>query len=563
MSFRISISPQRKRSSTGMPQSARPIKPTLNSTLINVVEEIKNLMKQLNPQFQNLLNQLIKIAFDLEKQNTKFQNALQSSKASSIQNGDLIQKEPSSHQDRNKSKDSSPTKRECSVKNIEMTSSSRLDPTPKQKFLIRRGSLDVDQQVTKDQLRKISQEAIDQNFIINLLDFKPSNLKSMSYKKFIQIFSLNEKDLYQYLQKIEYQGIYYVVQMIEYLLYLFEPLKFVKDLSEKCIIYIDKLKKIIKLSFEIQQCTPSQTFDNYQKLLLDLFECDRAYVYLYDSKFHVFWTKGQDGQQKVYYPFKGILGFVTKQGQMLNINDVYQDVRFDQDYDQKQQNKTKSMLACPIYEKDDIIGVIIISSIQQQFKKDDELLIQIISQLAAIHFNQYIFQEYNSKTCEALQQILKFSLILQQSVDQKQFIILAQQILSKTYELKQVQIYFKDMQDQEGLFTFVEQQRKKIPKTCGIIGYVYKTGQFYISDSCYRDKYFNKLADIETNLPTITIPIKNEDKCMGAIQYIDTKGIDNIIGKQLKNYQLSNLDLIQIFAVMLNFVNSKLIIQKQ
>lgn len=33
------------------------------------------------------------------------------------------------------------------------------------------------------------------------------------------------------------------------------------------------------------------------------------------------------------------------------------------------------MLACPIYEKEEIIGVIIISSATQQFKKDDELLI--------------------------------------------------------------------------------------------------------------------------------------------------------------------------------------------
>ena len=99
-----------------------------------------------------------------------------------------------------------------------------------------------------------------------------------------------------------------------------------------------------------------------------------------------------------------------------------------------------------------------------------------------------------------------------------------------------------------------------MPKQCGIIGYVYKTGQFYVSDSCYRDKHFNKLADIETNLSTITIPIKNDDKCMGVIQYVDTKGIDNIVGKQIKNYQLSNLDLIQTFAIMLNFVNSKLII---
>ena len=45
--------------------------------------------------------------------------------------------------------------------------------------------------------------------------------------------------------------------MIEYTLHLYEPLRFAKDLSEKCILYIDKLKKIVKLSCEIQQCTPS------------------------------------------------------------------------------------------------------------------------------------------------------------------------------------------------------------------------------------------------------------------------------------------------------------------
>lgn len=39
----------------------------------------------------------------------------------------------------------------------------------------------------------------------------------------------------------------------------------------------------------------------------------------------------------------------------------------------------------------------------------------------------------------------------------------------------------------------------------------------YVCDSCYKDRYFNKLADIETNLPTITLPVKDDDKCMGVI----------------------------------------------
>lgn len=42
-----------------------------------------------------------------------------------------------------------------------------------------------------------------------------------------------------------------------------------------------------------------------------------------------------------------------------------------------------------------------------------------------------------------------------------------------------------------------------------------------ISESCYKDKYFNKIADLETQKPVITLPVKliSED-AVGVIQVI-------------------------------------------
>lgn len=44
MSFRISVSPQRKRSRTGMPQTARTNRTSIHSGLTTLVEEIKSQM---------------------------------------------------------------------------------------------------------------------------------------------------------------------------------------------------------------------------------------------------------------------------------------------------------------------------------------------------------------------------------------------------------------------------------------------------------------------------------------------------------------------------------------
>lgn len=52
-----------------------------------------------------------------------------------------------------------------------------------------------------------------------------------------------------------------------------------------------------------------------------------------------------------------------KNGQLVNINDAYADVRFDAEYDvnMKLKHKTKAIMACPIVQDNGSIGVVLAS----------------------------------------------------------------------------------------------------------------------------------------------------------------------------------------------------------
>ena len=48
----------------------------------------------------------------------------------------------------------------------------------------------------------------------------------------------------------------------------------------------------------------------------------------------------------------GIVGFVAKTGEILNILDAYSDNRFNPENDKKTNYRTKTVLCVPIYKKD-------------------------------------------------------------------------------------------------------------------------------------------------------------------------------------------------------------------
>jgi len=119
-----------------------------------------------------------------------------------------------------------------------------------------------------------------------------------------------------------------------------------------------------------------------------IINCDRCSVFILDRYTNELWSKVALGMQhtEIRVPFgKGIAGHVASSGQIINIQDAYQDARFSHDLDRLTGYRTRSILAAPMRNvSGHIIGVFeAMNKAGQVFNVDDEGILQLISSLAA------------------------------------------------------------------------------------------------------------------------------------------------------------------------------------
>src|SRR5687768_14476111 len=99
----------------------------------------------------------------------------------------------------------------------------------------------------------------------------------------------------------------------------------------------DKLSILVKFSYEISQ-------ENRLGPLLTLLanevsrmlNADRSSVFIYDHESNELWSivaQGLQGKELRFPADKGIIGYVLQTGQIVNIEDAYQDFRFNPDSD--------------------------------------------------------------------------------------------------------------------------------------------------------------------------------------------------------------------------------------
>ncbi len=118
-------------------------------------------------------------------------------------------------------------------------------------------------------------------------------------------------------------------------------------------------------------------------------DADRGTVYLVDDIKKELWSKVLQGENmaEIRLPIgKGIAGVVAETGETVNIPDVYEDDRFNPDFDKKTGYRTRSMLCMPMKNKDDkIIGVFqLINKNDGIFTGEDEEFIAAFSTHASI-----------------------------------------------------------------------------------------------------------------------------------------------------------------------------------
>lgn len=128
-------------------------------------------------------------------------------------------------------------------------------------------------------------------------------------------------------------------------------------------------------------------------------QADRCTVFIYDKEKNELWSKvalGMESQEIRFPADRGLAGYVAQTGETINIEDAYNDSRFNKDVDIKSGYHTKSILCMPIKNNNqEIIGAIqVLNKLNGTFTKNDEDLLVAIGGSASIALeNAQLFEE--------------------------------------------------------------------------------------------------------------------------------------------------------------------------
>ncbi len=143
-----------------------------------------------------------------------------------------------------------------------------------------------------------------------------------------------------------------------------------------------------------------------------LMHAERSTFYIVDQERGELWSQIAQKAEILEIRLKigtGIAGYVAKTGEIINIEDAYNDDRFDPTTDKKTGYHTRSILCMPIFEplKNEsdtpaIIGVLqVLNRIDGVFdKEDEELLASMASQVAIALINARLYASLEKKVSE-------------------------------------------------------------------------------------------------------------------------------------------------------------------
>lgn len=150
---------------------------------------------------------------------------------------------------------------------------------------------------------------------------------------------------------------------------------------------------------------------------------DRCSVFLFDKEKNEIWSKvalGLDHKEIRFSADKGLAGHVVKTGERINIQEAYEDERFNKDIDVETGYRTKTILCMPIKNlNQEIIGAFqVLNKNEGTFSdKDEELLLAIGSSAGIAIENAQLFQKQKEMFIEQKQTFDSFIDTLATSID--------------------------------------------------------------------------------------------------------------------------------------------------
>ena len=146
----------------------------------------------------------------------------------------------------------------------------------------------------------------------------------------------------------------------------------------------------------------------------EVMEADRGSVFLYDPKTDELWSTvalGMGGEVIRIPSLSGLAGACFKIGETINLEDVYQDSRFNKEVDAHTGYRTRSLLCMPLYTRaGSILGVIqLLNKKESIFSGEDEAFLRMFAnhvsvfiEIAQLHQARIDALEQSRKELEQL-----------------------------------------------------------------------------------------------------------------------------------------------------------------
>lgn len=126
----------------------------------------------------------------------------------------------------------------------------------------------------------------------------------------------------------------------------------------------------------------------------------------------------------------------------------------------------------------------------------------------------------------------------------------AEKKLRNLMRVEKVHIVLKNPNKDELFSIGAQGAIETYPPGCGIMGKVISTGEFQNITNGYNHSLFNGLVDIETSMPLLCVPIRdnNTDKPIGALQVINSKGVQGLSALERANVNPLDMETLEFFS---------------
>lgn len=293
-------------------------------------------------------------------------------------------------------------------------------------------------------------------------------------------------------------------------------------------------------------------------------KADRASLFLVDSIAGELWSKVAEGEtnREIRFPIDaGVAGWVARHRETVNIEDAYEDDRFNSAVDRRTGYRTRSILCGPVVNMEgELIGVIqVINKHEGVFREKDEAFFRVFSNQIAISLENFFMSQKIMTSYEKMAVLLDVVTSVSRILNLETLIMQIVAKISLILHAERTSLFLIDKERGE-LWSRVAQGMDvaeiRFPVTEGIAGHVATTGEVLNIVDAYEDPRFHSKIDDETGFRTKTIlcmPLINrEGRIVGVTEVINKRngafdGEDEDLLRALSSQLVVALENAQLF----------------